>query len=183
METQSVMATAVNRRSACARQEVLVLSHRPLLHLLSHLLLSHHPLLHLLLSHHPHLKDVSRQTNLTAREQDASKKMARAPGAKIKSRAAVLGQKNAGTSGKLFPHVNRHPILPNKEQNATVMARAAAQRRIGAAVSTDKNKDTSGSKTAAAAAAAAATTTTTITTIFNNSFQQQFSTTIFNKVT
>ena len=170
------MATAVNRRSACARQEVLVLSHRPLLHLLSHLLLSHHPLLHLLLSHHPHLKDVSRQTNLTAREQDASKKTARAPGAKIKSRAAVLGQKNAGTSGKLFPHVNRHPILPNKEQNAMAMARAAAQRRIGAAVSTDKNKDTSGSKTAAAAAAAAATTTTTITTIFNNSFQQQFST-------
>ena len=140
------MATAVNRRSACAKQEVLVLSHQPLLHLLLHLLLSHHLLLHLLLSHHPHLQDVSKQTNLTAREQDASRKTARAPGAKIKSRAAVLSEKNTGTSGKLHPHVNRQTNLTAREQNAMVMARAAAQRRIGAAVSTDKNMDTSGSK-------------------------------------
>ena len=76
------MATAVNRRSACARQEVLVAML---------LLLSHHPLL---LSH-LHLQDVSRQPNLTAKEQDATDQAT----AKRLVGAAVLTGNVKDTSG------------------------------------------------------------------------------------
>ena len=80
-DVQYDMATAVNRRSACARQEVPVLLHR------QHPL-PRRPLLHLLIR-------VRKQAKLTAREQDAKDQAT----AKRLVGAAVLTGKRRDTSG------------------------------------------------------------------------------------